>query len=319
MGDTARPGMKALVTGGAGFIGSHLVDRLLSQSYKVVCVDNFILGRREHLQDALENPDFCLHDFDVLDMEQLDALFAAEGFDIVFHLAANSDIRKGTESTDRDLNFTFLTTHRVLECMRRHGVEKILFTSTPAIFGQHSTPLQEGSSVGPESLYGASKLASEAFISAFSGLYDIQVWTVRLSNIVGERSTHGIIFDLLNKLAVNPKELEVLGDGTQCKPYMYVHELIDAFLFIVENADQKMNVYNIGPKDGASVAVIAESLLEAYGGGQTIAYTGGKRGWKGDVSVYRYDASKLEALGWKPQMNSTEAVEMAIKKTLEVR
>ena len=309
----------ALVTGGAGFIGSHLVDRLLLSGYRVICVDNFILGRREHLNEAMENPAFSLEEFDLLDLARLDDLFAAEDIDIVFHLAANSDIREGTRSTDRDLQLTFMTTYDVLECMRRHDVKKILFTSTPAIFGQHDDALHEESVARPESLYGASKLSAEAFIMAFSGLYDIQAWICRLSNIVGERSTHGIILDLLNKLASNKEELEVLGDGTQSKPYMYVREIVEALLFIFENSRERLNIFNIGPRDATTVAQIAEMVLEAAGDGQQIAYTGGPRGWKGDVPLYKYRPSKLEALGWPKPMSSIEAVRVAVAKTMETR
>ena len=309
----------ALVTGGAGFIGSHLVDKLLLSDYRVICVDNFILGRREHLAEAMQDPSFSLQEFDLLDLERLDQLFADEDIDIVFHLAANSDIREGTTSTDRDLNLTFITTYNVLECMRRHELKKILFTSTPAIFGEHTEALHEESLARPESLYGASKLSAEAFIIAFSSLYGIQSWICRLSNIVGERSTHGIILDLLNKLDSNKKELEVLGDGTQTKPYMYVGEIVEALMFIFENSDERTNIFNIGPRDATTVAEIAEALLAAAGDGQEIVYSGGDRGWKGDVPLYRYRPSKLEALGWPKPMLSTEAVRVAIAKILESR
>jgi UDP-glucose 4-epimerase len=315
----AWEGGRALVTGGAGFIGSHLVDRLLAKGYEVTCVDNFVLGRREHLASAQENPAFSLRDLDLLDLSQLDGLFASEGFDTVFHLAANSDIREGTRSTKRDLELTFMTTFNVLECMRRHGVPQLLFTSSPAVFGQHEEPLEEDSVARPESLYGASKLASEAFIAAFSGLYEIQVWLCRLSNIVGERSTHGILFDFLNKLDSDPEELEVLGDGTQSKPYMYVHDVIDAFFFILEHSNERLNVFNIGPRDGTSVADIAELVLAAYGGAQEISYTGGPHGWKGDVPLYRYCPSHLESLGWSIPSTSTQAVQTAIKRMIETR
>ena len=311
--------LTALVTGGAGFIGSHLVDRLLEAGYRVVCIDNFILGRKEHLQAAQENPDFTLEEFDLLDLARLHGLFSAEKIDIVFHLAANSDIREGTGSTDRDLRLTFMTTYNVLECMRRHGVKRILFTSTPAIFGEHDEALHENTPVHPESLYGASKLSAEAFIMAFSGLYGMQAWICRLSNIVGARSTHGIILDLLEKLKVNADELEVLGDGTQTKPYMYVHEIVEALLFIRANSDERLNVFNIGPRDTATVAEIAEMVLEMAGKGQRIAYTGGSRGWKGDVPFYSYQPSKLEALGWPRPMSSREAVRTAIARIIESR
>jgi len=307
----------ALVTGGAGFIGSHLVDHLLEAGYRVLCIDNFVLGKREHLEGAFKSPDFSLEEMDLLDFSSLDKLFSSKTIDIVFHLAANSDIREGTKSTDRDLQLTFMTTYNVLECMRRHQVSKIFFTSTPAIFGNHDEALSEHTSTRPESLYGASKLSAEAFIMAFSGLYDIQAWICRLSNIVGERSTHGIILDLLEKLKVDADELEVLGDGRQSKPYMYVSEIISAFMFILENSDEKLNVFNIGPRDSTSVAQIAEMVLEIAGDGQRIAYTGGSFGWKGDVPLYSYQPSKLEALGWPPPMSSTEAVLTAITRAVE--
>jgi UDP-glucose 4-epimerase len=305
--------MNVLVTGGAGFIGSHLVDRLLERGHRVTAIDNFLLGRREHLAGALRNANFTLVELDLLDLARTDAAFADGKFEMVFHLAANSDIRAGTQSTDRDLQLTFLTTYNVLECMRRHGVHKMLFTSTPAIFGQVQDALEEDTPARPESLYGASKLSSEAFISAFSALYDIQAWICRLSNIVGERSTHGIIFDLLNKLDANKTELEVLGDGTQNKPYMYVHQIVDALLYISDHAKERLNIYNIGPRDAATVKFIAESVLAAYGSGQQIRYTGGKQGWKGDVPLYRYKPSKLDALGWGPPVPSEDAVRRAVK------
>ena len=311
--------MKVLVTGGAGFIGSHLIDRLLDKGNEVACVDNFILGRREHLEDALINPKFSLHDLDLLDLEKLDKLFRDESFEVVFHFAANSDIRAGTQSTLRDLELTFLTTYHVLECMQKYGVRKIFFASTGAIFGEQTERLKENSPFQPESLYGASKSASEAFISAFSGLYDLQAWICRFPNVVGDRSTHGIIYDLLEKLDSNPSVLEVLGDGKQSKPYMYVHELIQALLFIFENATEKMNVFNIGPGDQTTVAQIAELVIEGYEAEQDISYTGGSQGWKGDVPKYEYDTQKLQDLGWGPPTSSLEAVKLAVKKIIETR
>lgn len=311
--------INSLVTGGAGFIGSHLVDRLLQENYQVVCVDNFILGKKENLREALKNPNFSLYNFDLLDMEKLNELFSKEKFHIVFHLAANSDIREGTKFTDKDLKLTFLTTYNVLECMRKHRVNKIVFTSSSGIYGYHNKPLKEESEMRPESLYGASKLASEAFIRAFSSLYDLQIWIFRLPNIVGERMTHGILFDFLRKIEKNPRELEVLGDGTQCKPYMYVLELIDCFLLVIENSDEQINVFNVGPKNCTKVTDIARILLNEMGEKLKIIYTGGSRGWKGDVPFYKYDSSKLEGLGWKPKMGSTEAVRFAIKKIKELR
>lgn len=306
--------MKILVTGGAGFIGSHLVDRLLTLGNEVVCVDNFLLGKKEHLKDALKNKQFQLHKFDLLDLDKLDTLFENEKFDMVFHLAANSDIRAGIESTNRDLQLTFLLTYHVLECMRAHNVGKILFTSSPTIFGNHNVPLTEDLSMRPESLYGASKLASEAYIRAFSALYGIQAWILRLSNMVGERITHGILFDFIKKINENPNELVVLGDGNQNKPYMYVHELIDCMFYVIENSTQQINAFNVGPKDGVKVSEIAEIFLKQFGRGQKIKYTGGKTGWKGDVPFYSHNSKRLHSLGWQPRLSSKKAIEKAINR-----
>ena len=305
--------MKILVTGGAGFIGSHLVDRLLDRGDEVVCVDNYILGRKEHLEQALKHKEFSLHNFDLMNYDKLDALFSAERFDMVFHLAANSDIRAGVESTKRDLELTFLITYNVLECMHQHGVDKILFTSSPTVFGNHDVSLTEDLPMRPESLYGASKLASEAYIRAFSGLYGIQAWILRLSNMVGERITHGIIYDFIHKIKQNPKVLVVLGDGNQNKPYMYVHDLIDCMFFVLENSDERINDFNVGPKDGVKVSEIAEIFLDHFGDGHKLEYTGGKSGWKGDVPFYSHNSEKLNTLGWKPRHSSREAIEIAIK------
>ena len=285
--------MKILVTGGAGFIGSHLVDRLLLKGESVVCVDNFLLGKKHHLKVALTDDNFKLCVFDLLDLNELDALFKQEKFDFVYHLASNSDIKAGVESTNRDLQLTFLITYNILECMRKHNVGKILFTSSPAVFGIHNKSLTEDLPMKPESLYGASKLASEAYLHAFSSLYNIQTWILRLSNMVGERTTHGILFDFLVKVKNNSKELIVLGDGNQNKPYMYVQELIDSMFFILENSHKQFNEFNVGPKDGVSVSVIATLFLEKFGNGQKIKYTGGKTGWKGDIPFYSHNSIKL--------------------------
>ena len=304
--------MKILVTGGAGFIGSHLVDRLLSKGDDVVCVDNYTLGKKEHLKNALGYQKFKLCNFNLLEIDRLDNLFKKEKFDFVYHLAANSDIQAGVKSTKRDLELTFLLTYNILECMRKYNVNKILFTSSPTVFGTHDVALNEDLPMRPESLYGASKLASEAYIRGFSSLYGMQSWILRLSNMVGGRSTHGILFDFLKKIKENPNHLIVLGDGNQNKPYMYVHELIDCMFYVINNSKDKLNEFNVGPKDAVKVSVIARIFLKHFGEGQVIKYTGGKTGWKGDVPFYSHNSKKLNKLGWQPSLNSSEAVEKAI-------
>ena len=309
--------MKVLVTGGAGFIGSQLADTLLEKNHDVVSIDNFILGKEEFILNAQNKNNFLFYNTDLLNLNSLNSIFEEHSFDMVFHLAANSDINEGTKSTDRDLNLTFLLTYNVLECMRIHGVKKILFTSSPAIFGNHDKALTEDLSMKPESLYGASKLASESFIRAFSNLYDIQAWILRLSNMVGKRSTHGILYDFMKKVNKNSESLEVLGDGQQFKPYMHVEELIECIFFLLEKAKEKINVFNVGPKDGIRVSEIAELFLKEHGKGHKITYTGGKVGWKGDQPFYSHDSKKLYSLGWEPSMTSKEAVEKSIKEINE--
>ena len=309
--------MKVLVTGGAGFIGSHLVDRLLIEGNEVVCIDNLLLGKTKFLKNAKLNKNFKFLNFDLLDLNKLNSVFKKENFEMIYHLAANSDILAGVKSTSRDLELTFQLTYNVLECMREYNVKKILFTSSPTVFGNHDIGLTEDLPMKPESLYGASKLASEAFIRAFSGLYDIQAWILRLSNMVGERSTHGILFDFLNKIKKNKKELIVLGDGNQNKPYMYVHELIDCMFFIINNSNEMINDFNVGPKDGVSVSKISELFLKYFGTGQAIKYTGGKTGWKGDVPFYSHNSKKLNDVGWSPSLTSKEAIKKAIKRMKE--
>ncbi len=210
--------MKILVTGGAGFIGCNLIDRLLSfENNQVTCIDNLTLGKKENLEKALNNPNFKFYNIDLLNFKKVSEVFKSERFDLVYHLAANSDIRSSFNTTDRDLKLTFLTTYNVLESMRVSDVSKILFTSSPTVYGNHDVPLTEQLQMNPESLYGASKLASEAFIRSFSSLYGIQAWILRLSNMVGGRSTHGILYDFFNKIKKNSNELEVLGNGLRKK------------------------------------------------------------------------------------------------------
>ena len=304
---------KVLVTGGAGFIGSHLVDRLLKSGCKVVCIDNFLLGKKENLFSAKKNKLFQFYNQDILDLKKIDKIFKKEKFDFVYHLAANSDIQEGVKSTDRDLDYTFHTTYNILESMRKNNVKKFFFTSSSTIFGTQDGPITEDLPTRPESLYGASKLASESYIYAFCSLYGLKAWILRLPNMVGERATHGILFDFLKKIKENKNELIVLGDGNQLKPYMYVQELIDCIFFVTRNSNDKVNVFNVGPKDELKVSMIAELFLKKFGTGQKIIYTGGSSGWKGDIPKYSHNSEKLSLLGWEPKLSSLEAVQFAIE------
>ncbi len=308
--------MRALVTGGAGFIGSHLCDRLVGRGDEVWCVDNLHLGRRRNIAHLEPSNAFRFLEQDVLARDRLALLFAEARFDCVFHLAANSDISAGTADTELDFRLNELTTMAVLDAMRRHGVRRLFFASTSAIFGEADAVLHEDfGPLAPISFYGASKLAAEAYISTYAHLFGISAVVLRFPNVVGERATHGVIYDFLRKLAQNPHELEVLGDGNQTKPYLYVADLIDAILMACEKSDGPLAVYHAAGIGATSVREIAEIVLAASGRAETkIRYTGGDRGWPGDVPKFRYDISRLQALGWTPQRHSTDAVRHAVER-----
>ncbi len=310
--------MRILVTGGAGFIGSHLCDRLLERGDQVWCVDNFRLGRRRNIAHLLGKSNFQFSELDVLDKPGLNALFADARFDAVFHMAANSDIATGGADIRLDLELNQLTTVTVLEAMLAHGVKRLFFASTSAIFGETDQVLRENSApLEPISFYGASKLAAEAYISVFAHTFGGRAVLLRFPNVVGERATHGVIYDFLRKLEVDRSSLEVLGDGKQSKPYLYVSDLIDAMLIAWDKSEACFAVYHAAGIGNTTVREIAEIVAAAAGGADTrIVFTGGDRGWPGDVPQFRYDTSRLQALGWQPRRGSTDAVRYAVERIL---
>jgi UDP-glucose 4-epimerase len=309
--------MNILVTGGAGFIGSHLCDSLLADGHTVTAVDNLILGRKENIAHLKNNKKFIFIKQDLLKLKSLESIFSKSSFDIVFHMAANSDIQKGGVNPTVDYELTFMTTFNVLQCMKKLGVKKLVFASTSAIYGETSEVLTENfGPLQPVSNYGASKLACEAFISAFSATYGIQTWITRFPNVVGERFTHGVIYDFVKKLKKNPNELEVLGNGEQFKPYMYVKDLVEGILFVWKNCTDRFNVYNLGVESRTKVKDIAAMVIEEMGLTAKIRYTGGDRGWVGDVPEFKYDLSKVAGLGWKAKRSSNDAVRLAIQRAL---
>lgn len=311
-----------IVTGAAGFIGSHLVDRLLTLGYRVAGVDNLLLGKRVHLDCAMQNADFSFKEVDVNDYDAclsfLREAAAGGGHDVLWHLAANSDIQGGANDPAIDLKATFMTTYNALKMARALGVPHFAFASSSAIYGEHKEAVDEDTGPWfPVSNYGAMKLASEATITAGLEQFLKQAWIFRFPNVVGGRATHGVIYDLLNKLQRHPDELEVLGDGSQEKPYLHVSELIDAMVHLYEKAQERLNYHNIAPPDSTTtVRYIAAAVVRATSPDAKIRYTGGSRGWTGDVPQFRYKVDKLRASGWLPKMTSNEAVERAIRECL---
>lgn len=310
--------MKALITGGAGFIGSHLADFLISRRHEVVVVDNLSLGKKENIQHLTDHDQFFFIEEDLLHFNKIKNIFNANHFDIVFHLASNSDIFNSVNHPSRDLRNTFAASWNVLECCRLHGVKKIIFSSTSAIYGEKTNKLREDSGpCHPVSYYGAAKLAAESFISAYSFMSDIRSWIVRFPNVVGHRATHGVLHDFINKLKNNPRQLEILGDGRQKKPYVYVADIVDAMLFVFRRAKGRLNVYNIGVQDCISVTDIAKIVCEEMGlQNVKFLYSGGRCGWPGDVPHYQYDLRKIHALGWKARYSSSQAVRLAARSML---
>lgn len=310
--------MKILVTGGAGFIGSHLIDRLLKRGDEVVCIDSLSLGSLQNIQGSLEKSTFRLYKEDLLDLRTLEEIFDREKFEMVYHLAANSDIQLGYNNLETDYNNTFLTTYNVLKCMKQFKVGKLVFASSSAIYGDHDELIHENTGpLQPASNYGAAKLAAEAYISSFVNGYGIQAWIIRFPNVIGWRLTHGVIFDFINKLNTNSSELEILGDGKQEKPYLFVTDLLDAIDLAVNKSKEALNIFNVAPTTLSTVDFIAENVirelkLEAV----KVSYTGGRTGWVGDVPKFQYDTTKIAQLGWSPSYTSNEAVVRSIREEL---
>jgi UDP-glucose 4-epimerase len=257
----------------------------------------------------------------VLEREAMNRVFREGAFQCVFHMVANSDIQAGARQTDLDLRRTFLTTISVLESMKEFGVKKLVFASTSAVYGENDKVLHED--IGPLlpiSFYGASKLASEAFVSAFGANFGIKSWVFRFPNVVGERTTHGVLHDFISALEKDRRRLTILGDGTQCKPYLYVKDLVAGIVFGWEHSEEPLNYFNLGVETSTTVSRIAQFVVDAMGLERVeLHYTGGDRGWVGDVPRFRYDLSKIHRLGWKARRTSDDAVQLAIQTELARR
>jgi len=307
--------MNFFVTGGAGFIGSHLVDSLVERG-QVAAYDNLSSGRREYLETYLDKR-VRLVEADLLDQERLGATM--KGSNVVFHMAANPEVKNAADDTELDLKQGTIATHNVLAAMRLNGIRNIVFASSSTVYGDASGKRvdEDYGPLQPISLYGASKLASEGLVTAFCHLFGMRAWIFRFANVVGARATHGVMFDFIHKLKRNQARLEVLGDGTQNKPYIHVRDCVAGMLYAFQHSDHQVNVYNLSTADTVSVNEIARMVIEAMElSNVTLTYTGGERGWPGDVPQVGLDTSRMEALGWKPEHTSRDAVRRAIGEML---
>lgn len=314
----SRISMNTIVTGGAGFIGSHMVDMLLARGDEVIVLDNLSSGRMEFLKDHIQDKNFRFIKIDLLDLEKL--MRAVKGADMVFHLAANPDVRLGAENTRIHLEQNIIATYHLLEAMRVNKLRGIAFTSTSTVYGEAElipTPEEYGPLV-PISLYGASKLACEALITSYCHTFDMKSWIFRFANIVGQRSTHGIIVDFINKLRTDPGTLTILGNGRQRKSYLHVSDCVDAMLFSVKNSDEMANIFNVGSNDTIDATEIGKIVVEEMGLRKVgFSYTGGERGWKGDVPRMLLSIAKLQKLGWNPVHNSENSVRETARSLLK--
>ena len=314
--------MKIVVTGAAGFIATNLLPRLLEAGHHVHGIDNYFLGKREFLARSTSNPNFHFDEFDLLHRERVEEMFQQLRPDLVWHLAANSDISFGTKYTDFDLKGGTLVTYNILEAMRLAGTKELIFSSSGSIYGEPNvmpTPEDYGP-ILPISLYAASKVACETLITAFASNYGIRSWIYRFGNIAGPFPTHGVIYDFVLKLRSDPTRLEILGDGRQSKPYVHVEDCLDGMMFGYERSKETVNCFNLAVDGATSVNEIAQWTIEGMGLDPKrvrIDYTGGSRGWPGDVPQVRLDTRRMEALGWQPKMTSAEAVRQAIRETVE--
>jgi UDP-glucose 4-epimerase len=300
--------VRILVTGCAGFIGSSFVDRLISQGHYVLGMDNFSTGQRQFLTAALHSSNFRLVEADLLDEAMMKSVFA--GSEMVVHFAANADVRYGTEHPRRDLEQNTIATYNVLEAMRANGIKRIAFSSTGSVYGEAVViPTPEDAPFPIQtSLYGASKLAGEALIAAYSEGFGFQSWIFRFVSILGERYTHGHVFDFYKQLKDDPTQLRVLGNGKQRKSYLYIEDCLDAMLVAMDKANEKVNIFNLGVDGYCEVNDSIGWISQTLGVNPKLNYVGGDRGWIGDNPFIFLDTKKIRSLGWVPKHSISEGV-----------
>jgi UDP-glucose 4-epimerase len=304
-----------LVTGGAGFIGSHLVDRLLNDGIKVHVLDNLSTGNIEHIKRWNNNNNNNNFRFFKLDLVHDPIEYYGDRYSTIFHLAANPDVRSSSINPKEHFEQNIISTFNILEYSRKHDIDTFVFTSSSTVYGEPNViPTPEDTLLMPISMYGASKAACESLICSYAHMYGIKAVIYRLANVIGVRSTHGVIYDFINKLIRNKNMLEILGNGKQRKSYIHVNDCINAML-IGLNSNDKVNIFNVGSDDYIDVITIADIIINALGLSDVqlkFIDNGDGRGWKGDVKTMLLDTTRLKRLGWRAMYNSEEAVRVTV-------
>ncbi|MDR3476829.1 MAG: NAD-dependent epimerase/dehydratase family protein [Gammaproteobacteria bacterium] len=305
--------MRYFITGCAGFIGSSLTDKLLQAGHEVVGYDNFSTGQVEFLNEAKKSPHFTLVQADLMDRDTLTK--AMKNIDFVFHMAANADVRFGTNHPHKDLEQNAIATFHVLEAMRANNVSRIAFSSTGSIYGESQViPTPESAPFPVQtSLYGASKLAAEGMIQAYCEGFNFQSYIFRFVSILGERYTHGHVFDFYKQLLEDPSKLTILGNGKQRKSYLYIQDCLDAMMFAIEHAKDKINIFNLGTNEYCEVNNSIDWICNYLNVTPEKTYTGGERGWIGDNPFIFLDTARIRELGWKPKLSIQEGIMQTIK------
>lgn len=313
--------MKTVVTGGAGFIGSHLVDRLMLLGHQVTVIDSLVGGQKEFIAHHRHSPHFRFVKADLRRVDRVKKILNS-GMDIVFHLAANADIARGAADPSLDFEHSLVATFSLLQAMKQHGIKKIVYTSGSGVYGDWGrTYLAEQSGpLTPVSMYGGSKLGAEGLISAFAHLFDMQAWIVRPANITGPRATHGVVFDFVRQLRAHPHHLRIMGDGHQSKSYLHVDDAIDGLLLVQAKAKEQVNFFNVSSNSFITVNKIAAIVIAMLKCDRVeLEYTGGRRGWRGDVPVVRLQSNVLRRLGWHPRYTTPQAIRATVTALLQDR
>lgn len=311
--------MNIVVTGGAGFIGSNLVNRLMPRGHRITVIDNLSGGSKHFIRHHLSSPGFTFIKLDLRNTSQLKRALPART-DLIFHLAANADISRGVEDPTLDFQHSTVATFSLLQAMRHHGLHKLVYTSGSGVYGDLGS-MYSSETYGPlkpVSMYGATKLSAEGLISAFAHLFNIQAWVLRPANIIGPNATHGVVFDFVRRLHSHPQELRILGDGEQSKAYLYVDDVIDALLLVHQKAKERVNIYNLSSNTFITVNEIADLIIDSmHLKGVKRTHTPGQIGWPGDVAIVRLHNTAIRKLGWESHYTSRQAVQATIEALLQ--